>query len=70
MDFYCGTHTVANHVVSCIDYNVAKEPVSIHQPLTRILAGLLAQASKYSQALQDIEASIRSSVSIQGPYLY
>ncbi|UYV84135.1 UBR1 [Cordylochernes scorpioides] len=38
----------ANHSASCIDYNVAYLPVTIHIPLSRFVAGLLLQLGKYN----------------------
>lgn len=33
-------HEVANHTVACISYDVSSQPVSIHLPLSRLVAGL------------------------------
>ena len=39
---------VAGHKVECIKYDVSTQPVSIHVPVTRLLAGLLAQISRWN----------------------
>lgn len=40
--FYCNLFAclVANYPGLCIQYDVSKQPVSIHLPLTRLMAGL------------------------------
>ena len=43
--------TVAGHKASCIDYNVARSPVSVHLPLNRIIAGLLVETHKVGEPL-------------------
>ena len=44
----CGDFfVVAGHKVECIKYDVSSQPVSIHVPVTRLLAGLLAQISRW-----------------------
>ena len=44
----CGDFfVVAGHTVECIKYDVSSQPVSIHVPVTRLLAGLLAQISRW-----------------------
>ena len=45
---YCADFfVVADHKVECIKYDVSSQPVSIHVPVTRLLAGLLAQISRW-----------------------
>jgi E3 ubiquitin-protein ligase UBR2 len=41
-------YTVANHMTKCIDYDITKQPVSIHIPLTRLLAALCLHLPKYN----------------------
>ncbi|KAL5008356.1 hypothetical protein ScPMuIL_013937 [Solemya velum] len=68
--------TVAGKTAQCIKYSVSTQPVSIHIPVTRFLAGLHVQLGKYglsvssSNLLKDmhpselIELSLRSQVMI------
>ena len=37
----------ANHSATCIDYDVSRQPVSVHKPLSRFLAGLYLHLEKY-----------------------
>ncbi|XP_054719736.1 E3 ubiquitin-protein ligase UBR2-like [Uloborus diversus] len=39
---------LANHSASCIEYNVATEPVTIHLPLVRFIAGLFLHFEKFN----------------------
>jgi len=39
---------LANHSATCLQYDVASEPVSIHLPLSRFLAGLFLHLEKYN----------------------
>ncbi|KAG7206391.1 hypothetical protein KM043_003754 [Ampulex compressa] len=43
---------LANHSATCLQYDVASEPVSIHLPLSRFLAGLLLYLEKYNLSSQ------------------
>ncbi|OXU27651.1 hypothetical protein TSAR_014521 [Trichomalopsis sarcophagae] len=46
---------VADHSASCIHYDVSTEPVSIHLPLSRFLAGLFLHLEKYDLTFQGTE---------------
>ena len=37
---------IGGHTSTCVDYQVASKPVSMHQPLTRLLAGLSLHMEK------------------------
>ncbi|XP_014208989.1 E3 ubiquitin-protein ligase UBR2 [Copidosoma floridanum] len=54
---------VANHCASCIHYDVSTEPVSIHLPLSRFLAGLFLHLEKHNLSFQGSE--IISKVTIE-----
>ncbi|CAG7818357.1 unnamed protein product [Allacma fusca] len=38
----------ANHSATCIDYDVSRQPVSVHKPLSRFLAGLYLHLEKFN----------------------
>lgn len=44
-----------NHKVTCIDYDVSSEPVSIHLPLSRFLAGLHLYLDHYGLSFEHSE---------------
>lgn len=46
---------LANHSASCLQYDVSTEPVSIHLPLSRFLAGLFLFLEKYDLEFQSAE---------------
>ena len=46
---------VVGHATSCIQYDVSSEPVSIHLPLTRFLAGLYLHLQNFGLTLQSNE---------------
>lgn len=46
---------LANHSATCLQYDVASEPVSIHLPLSRFLAGLFLHLEKYNLHFQSPE---------------
>ncbi|XP_011862906.1 PREDICTED: E3 ubiquitin-protein ligase UBR2 [Vollenhovia emeryi] len=48
---------LANHSATCLQYDVASEPVSVHLPLSRFLAGLFLHLEKYNLHFQSPEFS-------------
>ncbi|XP_055953214.1 E3 ubiquitin-protein ligase UBR2-like [Argiope bruennichi] len=44
---------LADHSASCIEYDVAIDPVSIHLPLVRFMAGLLLRLGQFNLTYQD-----------------
>lgn len=46
---------LADHSVSCLQYDVSTQPVSIHLPLTRFLAGLHLHLEKYGLTFDSSE---------------
>ncbi|XP_054000464.1 E3 ubiquitin-protein ligase UBR2 [Hylaeus anthracinus] len=46
---------LADHSATCLQYNVSFEPVSIHLPLSRFLAGLFLYLEKYNLHFQSAE---------------
>ncbi|XP_015515354.1 E3 ubiquitin-protein ligase UBR2 [Neodiprion lecontei] len=46
---------LANHSASCLQYDVSTEPVSIHLPLSRFLAGLFLYLERYNLEFQSSE---------------
>lgn len=46
---------LADHSATCLQYDVASEPVSIHLPLSRFLAGLFLHLEKYNLHFQSSE---------------
>ena len=38
---------IAGHTAACVEYQVSSKPVSMHQPLTRLLAGLSLHMEKF-----------------------
>lgn len=44
----CDSFSVAGYKVDCIKYDVSAQAVSIHVPVTRLLAGLTAQLSRWN----------------------
>ncbi|XP_075234618.1 ubr1 ubiquitin ligase [Lycorma delicatula] len=49
---------LADHSVSCLQYDVASQPVSIHLPLSRFLAGLHLHLQKYDLTFDSPEFHI------------
>lgn len=49
---------LADHSASCLQYDVASEPVSIHLPLSRFLAGLFLHLEKHNLHFQSTELTI------------
>lgn len=49
---------LADHSASCLQYDVSSEPVSIHLPLSRFLAGLFLYLEKYDLDFQSSEFMI------------
>lgn len=49
---------LADHSTSCIQYDVSSEPVSIHLPLSRFLAGLFLYLEQYDLHFQSPEFAI------------
>jgi len=47
-----------NHKVTCIDYDVSTEPVSIHLPLSRFLAGLHLYLNHYGLSFEHSELQV------------
>ncbi|XP_065213791.1 E3 ubiquitin-protein ligase UBR2 [Planococcus citri] len=45
---HCQVRELANHSTSCVVYDVSTQPVSIHLPLSRFLAGLHVQLERFS----------------------
>lgn len=56
---------VADHSASCIHYDVSTEPVSIHLPLSRFLAGLFLHLEKYNLTFQGTEFQTLSKPSVE-----
>ena len=56
---------VANHSASCIQYDVSSEPVSIHLPLSRFLAGLFLHLEKFGLSFQGSEFQTLSKPSME-----
>ncbi|XP_011302105.1 E3 ubiquitin-protein ligase UBR2 [Fopius arisanus] len=54
---------LADHSATCIVYDVSLEPVSIHLPLSRFLAGLFLYLEKYNLDYQSSEFMIQSKLS-------
>ncbi|XP_061173944.1 E3 ubiquitin-protein ligase UBR2-like isoform X1 [Saccostrea echinata] len=52
--------TVCGHTVKCIKYDVQSQPVSIHLPLTRYLAGLLVNMGKFDLQFGCPELSVKN----------
>jgi E3 ubiquitin-protein ligase UBR2 len=52
------SHSVCGHTVGCIDYVVSKRPVSIHWPLSRLLAGLNLQMASFDLTLDSSELNV------------
>ena len=48
MNYFVTSFVVAGHKAECIKYDVSAQPVSIHVPVTRLLAGLLARISTWN----------------------
>ncbi|XP_055625385.1 E3 ubiquitin-protein ligase UBR1 [Toxorhynchites rutilus septentrionalis] len=48
---------LADHSASCLMYDVASEPVSIHLPLTRFLAGLYVHFEKFDLTFDTVASS-------------
>ncbi|XP_072755009.1 E3 ubiquitin-protein ligase UBR2 [Anoplolepis gracilipes] len=46
---------LADHSATCLQYDVSSEPVSIHLPLSRFLAGLFLHLEKYNLHFQSSE---------------
>lgn len=51
---------LANHSATCLQYDVATEPVSIHLPLSRFLAGLFLHLEKHNLFYQSPEMNIQA----------
>lgn len=51
---------LADHSASCIEYDVASEPVSIHLPLVRFIAGLLLRLEYFNLTYQDPNFNIEN----------
>ncbi|CAL1294338.1 unnamed protein product [Larinioides sclopetarius] len=51
---------LADHSASCIEYDVAIEPVSIHLPLVRFIAGLLLRLDQFNLTYQDSNFNIEN----------
>ncbi|XP_043277613.1 E3 ubiquitin-protein ligase UBR2 [Venturia canescens] len=51
---------IADHSATCLQYDVASEPVSIHLPLSRFLAGLFLYLEKHDLHFQSNELTIRN----------
>ncbi|XP_022906723.2 E3 ubiquitin-protein ligase UBR2 [Onthophagus taurus] len=49
---------LADHTVTCLHYDVASKPVSIHLPLSRFLAGLHLHLEKYNLSFDGAEFKI------------
>lgn len=49
---------LANHKANCLHYDVVSEPVSVHIPLTRFLAGLYLHLEKYNLNFQSSELNV------------
>lgn len=47
-DVFTQVHEVADHSATCITYDVSCEPVSVHLPLSRFLAGLHLNLEKFN----------------------
>ncbi|XP_011494451.1 PREDICTED: LOW QUALITY PROTEIN: E3 ubiquitin-protein ligase UBR2 [Ceratosolen solmsi marchali] len=56
---------VADYSASCIHYDVSTEPVSIHLPLSRFLAGLFLHLEKYNLTFQGTEFQTLSKPSVE-----
>ena len=54
----CQVRELANYSTSCIQYDVSSEPVSIHLPLSRFLAGLFIYLEQYDLHFQSPEFMI------------
>ena len=50
--------TVGGHTVSCIDYDVCSQSVSIHLPVTRMLAGLYPRINQLNIDLQALHLQV------------
>ena len=48
-----------DYSVSCIEYDVSSAPVSIHLPLSRLVAGLTLQLEKYNLNYNSVEFSVK-----------
>lgn len=56
---------VAGYTASCIKYDFSVNPISVHQPLTRILAGLLAILNRdETTRMEDILKKVRCLLSL------
>ncbi|XP_014224487.1 E3 ubiquitin-protein ligase UBR2 [Trichogramma pretiosum] len=56
---------VAHREATCIMYDVASEPVSIHLPLSRLLAGLLLHVEKFGLSLSSSEFEIAPRLGVE-----
>ena len=54
-----------DYSVSCIDYDVSKRPVSIHSPLTRLLAGLTLELHKQNLNYNSMELNVPGKPSLE-----
>ncbi len=61
-DSVCLFIVVAGHKVECIKYDVASQPVSIHVPVTRLLAGLYPLSDKFDIDLKQLHSRVCRSV--------
>lgn len=48
---------LADHSANCLIYDVASKPVSIHLPLTRLLAGLYIHLQKYNLTFDNVSTT-------------
>ncbi|GIY02969.1 e3 ubiquitin-protein ligase UBR2 [Caerostris darwini] len=51
---------LADHSASCIEYDVSSDPVSIHLPLVRFMAGLLLHLDRFNLTYQDPNFNIEN----------
>ena len=49
-----------DHSVSCIEYDVSSAPVSIHLPLSRLIAGLTLQLQKFNLDYNSYEFNVKN----------
>ncbi|XP_034933670.1 E3 ubiquitin-protein ligase UBR2 [Chelonus insularis] len=56
---------IEHHSASCIQYDVSSEPVSIHLPLSRFLAGLFLYLEKYNLNFESEEFVISDNLTLE-----
>ena len=50
-------YSLAGHEANCIVYDVSEESVSLHLPMSRLLAGLYLHLEKYNKTLSDVRSA-------------